>query len=62
MAKEVGKITVKANEDFFDRANQIPRVKDQEFVLKSDYAKSLGKQVSVVNEPKKPVGKTKKRK
>lgn len=61
MAKEVGKITVKANEDFFDRANQIPRVKDQEFVLKSDYAKSLGKQVSVVNEPKK-VAKTKKRK
>ena len=47
MAKEPGKVTVKVNEDFFDRANQIQRLKGQEVVLRSDYAKTLGKSVSV---------------
>lgn len=44
----MAKVTVKATEDFFDRANQVRRVKGSEFQLKEDYAKSLGKSVSGV--------------
>ena len=32
------KVNVKAKQDFFDRANNIQRVKDQEFLLKDQVA------------------------
>lgn len=41
------KVNVTANEDFFDRANQVQRREGDKFVLKGDYAKSLGKQVKI---------------
>ncbi|MBC7826893.1 MAG: hypothetical protein H7122_04045 [Chitinophagaceae bacterium] len=56
----MAKVTVKANEDFFDRANQILRKKGSEFILKSEYAKSLGNQIKVSESiEKKHISKTK---
>ena len=49
----MAKITVKANEYFFDKANQIQRKKGPEFILKRDYAESLGVQVTILKTPEK---------
>jgi hypothetical protein len=38
-----GKVNVKAVEEFFDRTNQIHRLKDSEFVLKAEVAKQYEK-------------------
>lgn len=43
----MGKVIVTANEDFFDRSNQIARTQGSTFVLKEEYAKELGKQVKI---------------
>lgn len=45
--KTMAKVIVKANEDFFDKANNIQRTQGSEFVLREDYAKGLGKQVTI---------------
>lgn len=42
----MAKIIVTANEDFFDRANNISRTAGSEFLLKSDYAATLGNLVT----------------
>jgi hypothetical protein len=41
------KVNVTANEDFFDRANQVQRRKGDVFILRGDYAETLGKQVKI---------------
>ena len=46
------KITVKANENFFDRANQIQRVKGSEFIVREGHAVTLGKSISAVEAKK----------
>ncbi len=42
----MAKVNVTAKKDFFDGANQITRVKGSQFLLKEDYAKTLGADVS----------------
>lgn len=44
------KVLVEAQEDFFDRANQVTRVKGSRFDLREEYAKQLGKTVKVVEQ------------
>lgn len=43
----MAKIIVKANEDFYDRANGTARKKGDEFVLRQEHAESLGKLVTI---------------
>lgn len=43
----MAKVTVTANNDFFDHANSIQRTKGSTFILKEEYAKSLGKAVKI---------------
>ena len=49
------KVNVTASEDFFDRANQVQRRKGDKFVLRGDYAKTLGDVVKVDSTIKVPV-------
>lgn len=41
------KVSVTANQDFYDHANSMQRKKGSTFILREEYAKSLGKSVKI---------------
>lgn len=52
----MGKVSVTAKSDFFDRANQIQRKKGDQFVLRADYAKTVDVTIGKAEEKEKVEG------
>lgn len=48
----MAKILVTATEDFFDRANNITRLKGNQFEIKEEFVKTYGKQIDVAEKKK----------